>query len=197
MYSVDALKHVGVHFVAELGNGIRRKRAANYVLHLGQARMVAVGGAGGCIDEPPDALVARGDEHVQKAIYVRRVRREWVLNGARYGAHRRLVEHVLRPAASFPAALQVANVALDEPEPTRARSRVREYALNVPATAGGEVVQPDNRLAQTEQQLHQVRSNEPCGSGDQPGPGFEPQQLQRSLVPTYVHDISFGMLANR
>ena len=65
--TITARKHVGIQFVDVFGDRIRRQRFADLVFHFGQAGMVAIGRAGGGIDEALDLGIACGDQHVEEA----------------------------------------------------------------------------------------------------------------------------------
>jgi len=61
-------EYIGVEFVDVFGDGIGRQGFADHVFHLGQAGVVAVGGAAGGIDKAFDLGIAGGHQHVEKAV---------------------------------------------------------------------------------------------------------------------------------
>ena len=95
LQAVAAGKHVGVEFVHVFGHGVGAQGFADGVLDLGQAGVIAVGGAAGGIDEAFDALpcvgVARGHPHVQKAGDVGGVGGDGVFDAAGHAAQGGLV----------------------------------------------------------------------------------------------------------
>ncbi len=76
--------------------------------------MIAVGGAAGGVNEAGDALVAGGDQQVEKAVAVGGVGGQRVFDGARHGAEGGLVEDDGDAGAGAAAVVGVADVALDE-----------------------------------------------------------------------------------
>ena len=170
---VAAGEHVGVELVDELGHRVRRQRPADDVLDLGQCRMVAVGRARRRVDEAPDAGVARGHEHVEKAVDVGAVGRDRIGERARHRPQRRLVQHDVDAAAGLAARGEVANVAFDEAvsRPLR-HGDARLDLVDVPTVAGGEVVETHHGLVEPQQSLDQVRADEPRAARHQPATGL-------------------------
>lgn len=112
--AVGAGEDVGVEFVDVFGDGVRRERFADDVFLLGQAGVIAVGGTAGGVNKAGDALVAGGDQHVQKAVDVGGVGGQRVFDRAWHGAEGGLVEDVGDAGAGAAAVVGVADVALDE-----------------------------------------------------------------------------------
>lgn len=165
--AVAAGEDVGVQLVHVLGHRIGRERVADLVFHLGQIRVVAVGGAGGGVGEALDLGVLGGDQHVQEAVDVGTVGGDGVLDGARYGAQGGLVEHVVHPFNRSYASLWIGDVAFQESEALPLfRCDQALHFVQVVAVAGGEVVQADDGLVQLEQGFKEIGADEAGYAGD-------------------------------
>ena len=57
-FIISLEENIGVEFVHIFGHGVGRQGRADEMLHLGQARVISVGGAGGRIDKAPYAAVS-------------------------------------------------------------------------------------------------------------------------------------------
>ena len=160
-------KHVGVEFVDVFGDRIGRQRVADGLFDFGQARVVAIGGAGGGVGEAAHRFVLGGHQHIQEAIDVGLVGGNWVLNGARHGAQCGLVKNVICPLYGFAAVIQVADVAFHEAEsgPLLLGDQGLDF-VQVVLVAGGEVVQAHYCLVQFEQGFQQVGADEAGYAGD-------------------------------
>ncbi len=117
LQAIDPAEYVCVEFVEIFGHRIGRQRLADEVFDLGQARVIAIGGAGRRINEATHARVARGDQHVQKTRGVDRVRCQRVFNRARHRSQSRLMQHDVDALTSPLASLRIDNVTLDEGVP--------------------------------------------------------------------------------
>ena len=129
---VAAREDVRVQLVDVLGDRVRRQRPADVLLDLRQRRMVAVGRTRRGVDEALDPRVAGGHQHVEEAVDVGRVGRDRVLERARHGAERRLVEDEVDALAGSRAVGEAGDVALDHREAGRAfRPDGREQLVDV------------------------------------------------------------------
>ena len=81
----------------QLADGVGTDRRGHHRLDLRQARVLPVHGRGGREDDALDPDLLRHVEHVERAEDVHVVAGERVLDGARYGRQRRLVERPSRP----------------------------------------------------------------------------------------------------
>ena len=109
--AVGAGEDIGVELVDDFGDGVGRERFADAVFLLGQAGVIAVGGAAGGVNEARDALVAGGDQHVEKAVDVGGVGGDGVFQGAGDGTQGGLVEHQINAGAGLTAVIKLADVA--------------------------------------------------------------------------------------
>ena len=122
----DRLEPVGdaeaaaVALGGELAGRVGRDRQRGHVLVLGQLRVGAVDRRGGGEDDAADAGVARREQHVQRPDHVRRVARERILDRARHGRQRRLVEDDLAAAHRLAAPARSSGC---RPRPARRRHR--------------------------------------------------------------------------
>ena len=126
----------------------------------GNVAAVAVDGRRRRGHDAPDALVAGGEQHVERALDVDGGRRQRVLHRARNGAERALVEDDLDAADGRVHALVRAEVALDDLD---VPSELRE----VRPAAGREVVEHADVVAALEQRLDEVRADEAGAAGDE------------------------------
>ena len=141
--------------------------------------MVAVDRRRRGVDEPADAGVAGGDEHVHDAVHVHGVRRERVGHGPGDGPEGGLVEHDVDPDARPAARVEVADVALGHGEGLFTRPRCR---VDVTPRPGRKVIEHRHPLAPREQGLDEVRADKPGPAGHEPRPGAGPEPLQGALV---------------
>ena len=173
---VGAGEDVSVEFVNVFGDGIGRQGFADTVFDLGQARVVAVGGAGGGVGEALYAFVLRGNQHVQEPVDVGLIGGDGVVNGTGHGAQGGLVQDVVCAGDGFCAVFQVADVAFDEGEvgPLVGGDFALDF-VQVVLVASGEVVQADDGLVQLQEGFQQIGADEACYAGDEPGfgVGFE------------------------
>lgn len=168
--SVAAGENVGVEFVDVLCDRIGRQWLADGVFHLGQAGVVTVGRAAGRVHETLHAFVARGHQHVEKAVDVGGVTGDRVGEAAWHRTESCLVENVVDTIAGVTAVFQFADVALEE---SKARPLFAgDHAANlveVALVAGGEVIEADDRLVEGKQGFQKVRADEAGDPGDEPG----------------------------
>src|SRR5262249_8656358 len=108
---------------------------------------------------PPPLRLATGHQQVQRPADVDLVGAHRVVDRARDGAQRGLVEHALDPRHGPPNCLWIAQVALDQLDSLESRQ--------VLAPAGGEVVEDAHAIAATDQAFHDVRTDETGTAGDQ------------------------------
>jgi hypothetical protein len=93
LHAVAARENIGIELVDVLGYRVRRERAADHVLHLGQRRMVAVGRARGRVHEAPHARFPGGSQHVHKPGRIRSMGGERIGDRARHRAERRVMQN--------------------------------------------------------------------------------------------------------
>ena len=169
-HAVTAGEHVGIKLVRILGDGIGRKRPADHVFHLGQSRMVAVGGARRGINEALDLGVAGRHQHVDETRDIGLVGRQGVLDRARHRAQRRMMQHV-SPRRSQ-ARRQSARSRMSPSMLVKLRHAVSPtncpHLLQIAGIAGREVVEAHDRLPELEQCLQQIGADETGDPGDQP-----------------------------
>ncbi len=169
---VGAGEDVGVEFVDVFGDGIGRQGFSDTVFDLGQARVVAVGGAGGGVGEALDPFVFCCHQHVQEPVDVGLIGGDGIIDGPGHGTQGRLVEDVVGAGDGFFTVFQVADVAFDEGEtsPLVGGDGLLDF-VQVVLVAGGKVVQADDGLVQLQEGFQQVGADEACYAGDQPGFG--------------------------
>lgn len=159
--TIGSRKHAGVELVNVFGHRIRRQRIADLVFHLGQIRMVAIGGAGSSVGKAAYFFILGCYQHVQEAVDIGLVGGDGVFNGAWYRAQGGLVENVVRALYGFAAIVQVADVAFDEAEagPLLFGDQGLDF-VQVVLVPGCEIVQADYCLVQFEQGFQQVGAYE-------------------------------------
>src|SRR6516165_9350244 len=109
--------------------------------------MIAVDRARCRVNEPPHPGITRGNENVDEAVDVRRVRGDGVRNRARHRAERGLVQHDVDASAREAAGIDIAYVGFDEPVPIPSISaHLRAYIVEVSPVARCETVEADDRL---------------------------------------------------
>lgn len=168
--AVGAGEHAGVQLVDVLGHRVGRERVADLVFHLGQVRVVAVGGAGGRVGEAAHFLVLGGHQHVQEAVDIGLVGGNGVGDGSGHRAQSGLVQHMVGAAYRQPAGVQVADIAFDKAEALPGVfAYVVPHLIQVVPVAGGEIVQADHGLAQAQQGFQQVGADKAGHAGYQPG----------------------------
>jgi hypothetical protein len=114
-------------------------------------------------------VFTRGDEQVQRAVHVRRVARERVLERERHRNEARLVQDEVNPVARLAAERRVVDRAGKQVEARpRGGGHARPHVLEILQRAGGKIVQPHDRLAEFQQRLQQVRADEARAAGDEP-----------------------------
>ena len=199
--SVAAVEDFGVEFVDVLGHRVGRERFADLIFQLGQAGVVAVGGAGGGVNQAGYLGVAGGGEHIEKAADVVFVGGDGVFQRAGHAAQSGLVEDVVDgnalrgdrfeicPQLGWgktqrpPAVVQVADIALDEVEVLPLlRSNQALHLIQAVLVAGGEVVQPHHPLVELQHGFQQVGADEAGHPGDQPGFRIDLQVVEGLLV---------------
>src|SRR5207248_8841058 len=157
---IDAAEADGVALGGELCDRVRRDRVRRLRLDARERPRVPVYRRARGDDDPPHALVARGEEDVQRALDVDGARRQRVLHRARHRRQRALVEDDLDAARRRVHALVAPELALDELD---VALDVRE----VVAAAGREVVEDADVVAALEQAADEIRADEPGAAGDQ------------------------------
>ena len=171
--TVAAGKHVGIQLVDVFGDGVGAQGFADGVFDLGQAGVVAVGGAAGGVGEAFDFGVAGGRQHVQKTADVSGIGGDGIGQAAGDAAQGGFVKDVVNSFACLLAISQVADVAVYEAEvgPLRGGDEGLHF-VQVALVAGGKVVQADDALAELKQGFQQVGADETGHSGDKPGAGL-------------------------
>lgn len=170
--AVGAGEHAGVQLVDVLGDRVGRERIADLVFHLGQVRVVAVGGAGGGVGEAAHFLVLGRHQHVQEAVDIGLVGGDGVGDGSGYRAQGGLVQYMVGAAYRQAAGVQVTDIAFDKAESLPGvLAYVFPHLIQVVLVAGGEVVQADHGLAQAQQGFQKVGADKAGHAGDQPGFG--------------------------
>src|SRR4051794_773491 len=145
---VDATEADAVALRRQLRHRVRRDRVGRHRLAPRQVAAVPVDRRGAGEDDAADALVARREQHVQRPLDVHGARREWILDRARDGRERALVEHELDAPRRRVHALVRAQLALHH---------LDVQALDVGAVPRGEVVQDAHVVAALEQRADEVR----------------------------------------
>src|SRR5260221_461768 len=145
--------------------------------------MIAVGCARAGVNEARDAGVARRDQHLEKTRDVVVVSADRAFDRARHAAAGRLMQDDVRAPAGAAALIERADIALDEVETfPAARLYARLYLGQVVPVAGREIVQAGHVLIQLQEGLHEMRADEPGGTGDQPPARATPDKILRFLV---------------
>src|SRR5450830_1279777 len=139
--AIAAGKHVGIQLIDVFGNRVGAQGFANGVFNLGQAGVVAIGGAAGRKSKAFDFCVAGGNQHVEVAGDVGGVGGDGVFQATGDAAQIGLVQDIVDARAGFLAIVQVANVALDELEtgPLLGGDQGLHF-IQVALVAGGKVV---------------------------------------------------------
>ncbi len=110
--------------------------------------MIAIGGAGSGVDKAPGARIARCDQHVEEAVDIGRIGEQRILDGARHGAERSLVQDIIDARACRAAGVELADVALDEAKVRPLGwGHARLDLIEIFLVPGGKVVQADHVLA--------------------------------------------------
>src|SRR5213078_3093196 len=117
-----------------------------------------VDGGRGREDDASHALVARGEQDVQRSLDVHRARGQRILHGARHRSERAEVVDDLDAAHGRVYTLVRTELALDDLDRT---------SLQVGAVAGGEVVQNAHVVTALEQRVDEVGADEARSTGDQ------------------------------
>ncbi len=148
--------------------------------------MVAVGGAGGGVDETAHLGVARGRHHVQKARDIGVIGGDRVGDRARHRAERGLVQHVVDTFAGTRAIAELADIAFDESKALPGRfAHAGAHFIEIVLMAGRKIVQTGDALVQTQQRFHQIGTDETGRARDEPVRGIVAQM--RLKVGKLVH----------
>ena len=131
--------------------------------------MVAIGGTGRGINKPLDPGIAGGNEHFDKARYVRFMTRQRILDGSWHRTQGRVVEHEIDPCASLPAVCEDPDIALYEREVVPCRSADRFLNLvKIAGVAGREVIDAHDSLVELQQRLENIGADEARNARDEP-----------------------------
>src|ERR687891_1305812 len=150
---VHAREADAVALGGELRDPVRRDRIRRHRLAQRQLRPVPVDRRGRREDDPADALVARGEQHVERALDVDRARRERILDRARNRSEGAEVEDELDASYRVMHALVAPELPLDELD-------VPVQPREVRAVASREVVEHAHVVAAGEQRAYEVRAEE-------------------------------------
>jgi len=175
LVAVADVEDIRVELVHLLGEPVGRHGAAGERLDLGQRGVIAIYRARAGVDKPRYAGIPGGDEQVEKAGDIGRGAGDRIIDGPRHAAERRLVQHDVDAGAGALAGIDRTDVALDEADSGR----------QVFALARGEVVEADDRLAEREQPLGEMRADEAGGARDEPGAAAAPNALLRGFVAVH------------
>ena len=98
------------------------------------------------------------------------------------------MQNELHAPTGAPTDFEVADVTLDKREipPLRWHDELPDL-VKVPFRARREIVQSDDPLAELEQGLHEVRTDEPGGAGDKPGFWLALQSCPESFVGSHLN----------
>ena len=154
--------------------GLRRRVGRQQIsldaLDLRQLGMIAIDRTARGVNKRAHLLIARREQHVERAVDVRVVAVQRLGNRARYRPERALMQHVVHAGAGFVAEVADAQVALKEAEafPLAGGDEVLEL-VEVLAVAGGEVVEAHHSLVEFEEVFDEVGADEAGSPGDEPG----------------------------
>ncbi len=119
--------------------------------------MIAVGGAGGGIDESFDSGVSCGNQHIEVAADIVEVGGDGIFNGSGDGAEGGLMEDVINSVAGVFAGFQVADVPFHEAEvlPLCLADQGLDL-IEVVLEAGGEVIEAYYSLVEFKESFEKV-----------------------------------------
>lgn len=163
LHSVGFGKDIGIELVHILGDGIGRQGFPDHIFNLGERLAVAIGGGAGGIDEPLDAGIATGYQHLQKTRHIYFVRCDRVFDGARYRTECRLMKNICYPFGGLTAIVLVANIAYLQGKRFGIFLQQGKQVLDL---AGGEVIEYFYIMTPLQQRFREVGTNEPGTAGN-------------------------------
>jgi hypothetical protein len=135
-----------------------------------QRRVVAVGATARGICEAFDLRVARGDEHVQKAAYIRGIVGDRIKQATRDVAEPGPMQDVIDACAGAPTVFEGPHVAFYKAEVgPLSRADLGLHFVQVALISGGEVVKTHHALVELQQRFQQIRAGEAGDTSDQLG----------------------------
>ena len=161
LHAVKVREHVGIQFIDEFRNGIRRKRTTNVMLHFGQFLAIAVCGRARRIDKSLHPFVPGGDEHVQETIDIGAVCRNRIVDAARDTPQCSLLQYGRTTFNGLPASRQISDIAFDKMEINAFKQR-----FDITHEPSGQVVQTSHIISFAHEILAKIGTDEPGASGD-------------------------------
>lgn len=114
----------------------------------------------------------RGPRHVHPSADIGSIAGHRILDRARHGSQRSLVQDILDAGTGTLAGLEIAYVSLHKPKAGPGLGLHQSlHLIEILSVSGGKIIEPDHVLAKLQQRLEEVGSNEASHSGDQPGGG--------------------------
>ena len=138
LHSVGFGKDIGIELVHILGDGIGRQGFPDHIFNLGERLAVAIGGGAGGIDEPLDAGIATGYQHLQKTRHIYFVRCDRVFDGSGYRTECRLMKYKIDSFNGLATIVRVADIAHLQGKRFGIFHQEREQVLDL---AGGKVIE--------------------------------------------------------
>ena len=150
-----------VRLPGKLGDAVGRQRGDGHVLRLDLSRRRrTVDRRRGRVDDPSHACVARRKQHVERAGDVDLARAQRILDRARHGRQRGLVEDDLASLDGREHPLEAPQIAFDDLD-------VLRDVKKVSAIAGREVVEDTHVVAAGEERVDEMRADEAGTTGDE------------------------------
>src|SRR5579871_6132607 len=154
---ISMRKSATVLFSCQLTDRIRRARAGTHGLLLGQGGCISINGRRRGEDETSHPGIARGDQQIERALYVDCVRRHGVFDGTGNGTERGEMIEGLYALTGLCAGLRVANVSLDHLDGWLDFCQVL-------SAAGGEIIQNPDLVPIRQKCANEMRPDETCPS---------------------------------
>lgn len=160
--AIDSGKHIGIELIYIFGDGIGGEGLTDGFLDFGQCFRIAVGRGAGGINEPFDASLSGGGEHMHEASHVDVVGGHRVLYRAWYTAQGCLVQDIAAAVHGLATVVGVADIAFHQGE-----ARVMQRFRKVFPLAGGEIIESDDFISPGEEKVGEVGADKAGGAGDE------------------------------
>ena len=141
--------------ISALCDGVRGEQIAFLAFLFGQVRLVAVYRRAGSVNKLFNAVLTGGFEHIERARNIVCAVEQRHLDRARNAAPSRLIEHEVHALACLHAGTRILYIAFDE-----LIARIVEENIDVFLFAGRKIVQTANSIAEIQDRLAEIRSDE-------------------------------------
>lgn len=171
--TIAARKDIGVQLVHVFSDSVGRQGLADSVFYLGQAGVITIGGTAGSVDEATHLGVTRGDEHVEKPVYVGGVAGERIGEASGHTPQSSLVQYMIDSGTGTSTVVHLANVTLDKAKAgPLCLSHEATHFVQVSLVAGSKIIEPHDTLVELKQGFKQVRTDEASYASDKPRAGL-------------------------